>query len=299
MNVKIAVVASGPLIAGEIASIIQSIISESIVIQTYLTCDIKDSSIADIYVCAQTQIKSLSQVVPREKIVLLDLMPNSKFFISIARIPKNEIVHIFNNHLEYAAILSDYCKNLGIINVEFVPIAYREMPQEDVFIQLQKAKYIIGVDRFVGEGGLLSPTYSTHLQKDVVIIPATRAASVHSACVLIQCIANKIHCHIADAAEKIKADLQSDSPLSEADLKKLKLEAKHLAISSNKAMDIIQNAVTKSVLNNISSDTALFDPYSNRLDIDLLANQPIDNFLEMIMDSNRTLHLIAEKLAKL
>ncbi|MDF2566434.1 MAG: hypothetical protein K0Q53_2838 [Massilibacillus sp.] len=298
MNVKIAVVASGPLIAGEIASIIQSIISESIVIQTYLTCEIKDSSTADIYVCAQTQLKSLSQVVPKEKIVLLDLMPNSKFFISIARIPKNEIVYIFNNHLEYAAILSNYCKNLGITN-EFVPIAYREMPQKDVLAQLQKANYIIGVDRFVGEGGLLSPTYSTHLQKDVMIIPATRAASVPSACVLIQCIANKFHRHIADAAEKIKADLQSESPLSEDDLKKLKLEAKHLAISSNQAMDIIQNAVTKSVLNNISSDTALLAPYSNRLDIDQLANQPIDNFLEMIMDSNRTLHLIAKKLASL
>lgn len=299
MNFKIAVVASGPLIAGEIASIIQSIISESIVIQTYLTCEIKDSSIADIYVCAQTQIKLLSQVVPREKIVLLDLMPNSKFFISIARIPKNETIYIFNNHLEYATILSNYCINLGITNVEFVPIAYREIPLEDVLAQLQKAKYIIGVDRFVGEGGLLSPTYSTHLRKDVTIIPATRAASVHSACALIQCLADKFHRHIADFTNKIKAELQRDSPLSEANLIKLKLEAKHLAIYSNKAMDIIQNAVTKSVLNNISSDVTIFDPHNNRLDINLLANQPIDNFLEMIIDSNRTLFLIAEKLANL
>jgi hypothetical protein len=77
------------------------------------------------------------------------------------------------------------------------------------------------------------------------------------------------------------------------------LEAKYLAISSNKAMDIIQNAATKSVLNNISSDITIFAPRSNRLDIDLLANQPIDIFLETIMDSNRTLHLIAEKLANL
>jgi hypothetical protein len=299
MKLKIAVVASGPLIAGEITSIIQSILSESIDIQTYLTSEIRDNSIADIYICAQTQLKQLSQVVPKEKIVLLDLMPNSKFFIAVARIPKNETVYIFNNYLEYATILENYCKNIGIANVEFVPIAYREMTQEEILARLQKAKYIIGVDRFVGEGGLLSPTYRSYLCKDITIIPATRAASVHSACVLIQCIAAKFYRHIADAIERIKSDLQRKAPLTDADWQKIRLEVNNLAVSSNKSMDIIQNAVTKSVLNNISSDVIIFDTYSNRLDIDLYANQPICYILEMIEDLNRTLHLIAEKLAKL
>ncbi|AIF50264.1 hypothetical protein [Pelosinus sp. UFO1] len=299
MKLNIAVVASGPLIAGEIAGIIQSMLSENIDIQTYLTCEIEDSSIADIYICAQTQLKSLSQVVPKEKIVLLDLMPNSKFFIAVARIPKNETVYIFNNHLEYATILGNYCKNLGITCVEFVPIAYREMPQEEISARLQKAKYIIGVDRFVGEGGLLSPAYRPYLRKDVTIIPATRAASVHSACVLIQYIATKFYRHIADNIEKIKSDLQSNVSPAEADLKKIRLEVNDLVVSSNKALDIIQNAVTKSVLNNISSDVIIFDTHSNRLDIDRLANQPICDILEMIAGSNRTLHLIAEKLTKL
>ncbi|MEN6567602.1 MAG: hypothetical protein ABFC57_15055 [Veillonellales bacterium] len=299
MNLKIAVVASGPLIAGEIMHIIKSIVSENIDVQTYLTYEIKDDSLADIYVCAQTQLQSLAAAVPRKKIVLLDLMPNSKFFISVARIPQNETIYIFNNHLEYALILGNYCKNIGITGVEFVPIAYRDMPQEEIQARLKQAKYIIGVDRFVGEGGLLSPNYRAYLRKDVTIIPATRAASIHSACVLIQCIAAKFYHHIDTTVKKIATDLQSKSVASEAELETIRLEVNELAVSSNNAMDTIQNAVTKSVLNNISSDITIFDTCNNRLDIQQLAGETIYGSLEAIMASNNTLHLIVDKLTKL
>lgn len=299
MKLKVAVVASGLLIAGEIMHIIKSIISENIEVQTYLTYEIEDDSAADIYVCAQTQLKPLSQVVPREKIVLLDLMPNSKFFIAVARIPQNETIYIFNNYLEYATILSNYCKNIGITGVKFAPIAYREMPRQEILARLQKARYIIGVDRFVGEGGLLSPDYRPYLRDDVTIIPATRAASVHSACMLIQCIAAKFHRHIADTVEKIKADLQSKSSPSGTEPQKIRRKVHELVVASNKAMNIIQNAVTKSVLDNISPDITFFDTCNNCLDAEKLANQPIYDSLEAITASNGTLHLIAEKLAKL
>lgn len=299
MKLNIAVVASGPLIADEIKNIIKSIISENIDVQTYLTYEIKDDSVADIFVCAQTQLKPLSQVIPKEKIVLLDLMPNSKFFISVARIPQNETIYIFNNYLEYTTILSTYCRKLGITNVEFLPIAYREMPREEILAQLQKAKYIIGVDRFVGNGGLLSPEYLPYLRNDVTIIPATRAASIHSACNLVKCIAVKFHRYIANTVEKLKADLQSKSGLSGTELQKISLEVNDLVVSSNKAMDIIQNAVTKSVLNNISSDITTFDTCNNRLDIEQLAKQSIYDSLEAITFSNNALHFIATKLAEL
>lgn len=299
MKLKIAVVASGPLIAGEIMNIIKSIINENIDVQTYMTYEVRDDSLADIYVCAQTQLKPLSEVVPREKIVLLDLMPNSKFFISVARIPQNETIYIFNNYLEYAVILATYCKNIGITGVEFMPIAYREMPLEEIRARLQKAKYIIGVDRFVGEDGLLSPTYQPFLRDDVTIIPAKRAASVHSSCVLIQCIASKFHQYIANTVKKIKADLLSKSSQDETANEKIRLEVNNLVIASNKAMDIIQNAVTKSVLNNISSDVTFFETYNSPLDTSLLAKQTISESLEAITASNVTLCLIVDKLARL
>ena len=61
-------------------------------------------------------------------------------------------------------------------------------------------------------------------------------------------------------------------------------------------MNIIQKAVTKSVLNNISADAAIFDSYDRCLDVDCLVDQPIDDSLAMIMEVNCTLRLIAEKL---
>ncbi|MDF2565161.1 MAG: hypothetical protein K0Q53_1556 [Massilibacillus sp.] len=306
MKLKIAAVGSSPLIAEEILNATKFIIGDEIDIKTYSTYEIQDDTVADIYICAKSQLNSLKKVIPANKIVLLELIPTSKFFIAVARIPQGETIYIFNNQLEYTTTLADYCQKLGINGVQFLPIAYEEMPKEEVFARLQEANYIIGVDKFVGNKVLKSSKYASYLLDDVTIIEGTRVASVHSACALLQCIATNFHKCIENSVSVITANLKHTPADSEQEISRIHDEVTELVFYSNKAMDIIQNAVIKSVVNHISPDIAVFDATAEECPTKQIAfntqhttNHPICDSLESITNLNNTLLLIAKKLAKL
>ena len=306
MKLKIAAVGSSPLIAGEILDATKFIIGDEIDIKTYSTYEIQNDTIADIYICAKSQLKSLKKVIPANKLVLLELIPTSKFFISVARIPQGENIYLFNNQLEYTTTLGDYCEKLGINGVQFLPIAYEEMPKEEVFSRLKEAKYIIGVDKFVGNEVLRSSKYASYLRNDVNITEGTRVASIHSACALLQCIATNFHKCIENSVSNITAKLKNTPAHSEQEINKIHNEVTELVLYSNKAMDIIQNAVIKSVVNHISPDIAVFDNKAeeclnkqNSFNTQHTTNHPICDSLASITNLNETLLLIAKKLAKL
>lgn len=306
MKLKIAAVGSSPLIAGEILDATKFIIGNEIDIKTYSTYEIQDDTVADIYICAKSQLKSLRKVIPASKIVLLELIPTSKFFISVARVPQGETIYIFNNQLEYTTTLADYCEKLGINGVHFLPIAYAEMPEEEVFTRLKGAKYIIGVDKFVGNNVLKSSKYASYLRADVTIIAGTRVASVHSACALLQCIATNFHQCIEYSVAELTTKLKNTPTDSEKEINSIHHEVTELVFYSNKAMDIIQNAVIKSVVNHISPDIAVFDTTAderlnkqNSFNTQHTTNHPICDSLDSITNLNATLLLISKKLAKL
>ncbi len=302
MNLKIAAVGSSPLIAGEILDATKFIIGDEINIKTYSTYEIQDDTVADIYICAKSQLNSLKKVISSNKIVLLELIPTSKFFIAVARIPQGETIYIFNNQLEYTTTLGNYCENLGINGVHFLPIAYEEMPNEEVFARLKEAHYIIGVDKFVGNKVLKSAKYAPYLRDDVNIIEGTRVASVHSACALLQCLATNFHRSIENSVSAITTKLKNPPTHSKQEIDRIHNEVTKLVFYSNKVMDIIQNAVIKSVVNHISPDIAIFDKTAEEyptFNTQHTTNHPICNSLESITNLNNTLLLIAKKLAKL
>ncbi|WP_110955581.1 hypothetical protein [Anaerosinus massiliensis] len=306
MKLKIAAVGSSPLIAGEILDATKFIVGDEIDIKTYSTYEIQNDTVADIYICAQTQLKSLKKIIPDTKIVLLDLIPTAKFFIAVARIPRGETIYLFNNQLEYTTILAEYCEKLGITEVNFLPIAYEEMPKEEVIARLKEAKYIIGVDKFVGNDVLQAPKYVSYLRPDLTIIPGTRVASVHSACALLQCIATNFHKCIDQGVADIAAKLKLTPTHSEKELGELHQEVDELALYSTKAIDVIQNAVIKSVVNHVSPDVAILDTSTEDsskrpilFNSQHTTNHPICDSLESITELNHTLLTIAKKLAKL
>ena len=95
---------------------------------------------------------------------------------------------MFNNLLPYTKRLAQECRDLGIDGLCFVPVAYEEMEEAQVRQRLRKARYIIGVDRFVGPSVLQSPKYARELRKEVKIIAGKRTASVSTACRLVDAI---------------------------------------------------------------------------------------------------------------
>jgi hypothetical protein len=215
MSLKIIAAGSNTLIAEEVMNAIRVIIGDIAEITAATTASVTDDRSGDIFVCAVTQKEPLSRLVPVEKMVVLDLRPTSQFFMRISRIPAGETVYIFNSNIHYARLLKKSCESLNIKAVEFIPIAYEDMPSEEVIAKLRQARYIIGVGKLVEKEVLLSAKYKRYLRPDVTIIGNTRVATMQSAFLLIQRITEHFHTtaskQIAVLAAELKTISDSDS----------------------------------------------------------------------------------------
>ena len=189
-ELKLKAVGSSPLIADEIKSIAESFLGNEIFIDAIATKDLENVEENTFYVCAKSQEPYLLEKVPQENIFVFDLHPTTKFFLDIAQIPSNEFVCVFNNRLPYTKLLIEECHELGINQLNFLPVAYEDMAFAEVTARLQKSGFIIGIECLTGKKMLLSDRFSPYLRTDVKIISGNRVASVKSSGKLIAGIAD-------------------------------------------------------------------------------------------------------------
>lgn len=188
-ELKLTAAGSSSPIADEIRNIVRFLLGRNINIDVAISSEISAAEKNRFYICAVTQEKKLSEIIPPNQLFVLDLHPTTKFFLDIAQIPKGTEVYVFNNLLPYTKLLADECAGVGITELLFHSVAYEEMSDDDVCDCLRKAHYIIGVDCLVGENVLFSEKYCSCLRADVNIIPGKRAASTSSAARLLVGIA--------------------------------------------------------------------------------------------------------------
>ena len=231
MNVKIAAVGSSSLIAEEIRDIARALLSERLPVILRRTEEITDDRSADLYLCARTQYEQLSHIIPRDRLFLMELQPDSTFFFAISRIPAGSDVYIFNNHIAYPKELAAYCRALGMDQVNYIPLAFEEVPQEDLSHALAHASYIIGVDRFVNL--LKHPPYRSVLRPDVQIIAGKRTASLHSAFAVLHSLAGIL---LDDLRARWHSEAHSPARLRE------------IAADVDSAIDILQAGTIRTVV---------------------------------------------------
>lgn len=185
MDFKIYAVGSNPFLAQEIRDAVRLIVGPDIPVSTCLGGDIINCLDGILYVCNQSQYVRIKPYIPDDKIIVLNLMPTSHFYVQVASIPAGSDVYVFNNKSPYIETLIESCKSMGITNINFIPLPYSEMPEKDVSRMLRKARFIIGVDYLLNENVLLSEKYIRFLRYDTVRIGARRVGAVSSACELV------------------------------------------------------------------------------------------------------------------
>ncbi len=208
-ELRLMAVGSDELIADEIKAITESFLEGAIPIETISTEEVKEADPDAFYICATTQEKFLSRIVPGEQLFVFDLHPTEEFFAAIARTPPTEEVYVFNNHLAYTNLLIRECKERGMTNLRFRPISFWEQPRKEVLRMLRKARYIIGVDRMMGSQTLFSAKYRFCLRDDVKIIAGRRAASVGSAGRLLTGIASFYEKEMHKERKNLKTQLEN------------------------------------------------------------------------------------------
>lgn len=180
-ELRLAAVGSNQLIAEEIRSITESFLGASFPIQVVALREVKEALPDTFYICDASNAAEMARMVAEENLFAFELHPTSEFFRSISRIPDGEHVYVFNNQRAYAELLVRECRSIGLNKLKFHTVIYGEMTQDEIRSLLKKARYIVGVDQFMGTQTLFSPTYRTSLRGDVQIIAGRRAASAKSA----------------------------------------------------------------------------------------------------------------------
>lgn len=188
-ELNIVAVGSSPLIAAEIKDILQEILGSFFTVATTTTDSLQEAAPDTFYICANTQGKKLTGVIPQKQLFIWELHPTTRFFLDIARIPAHSDVYVFNNLLPYTELLAKECQALGIDTLNFHPLAYMEMTHEEICAQLEKARYIIGVECMLGQDSLLSEEFRNAVQPDAKLIPGHRSATIQCVSQLLAAIA--------------------------------------------------------------------------------------------------------------
>lgn len=244
MKLKFAAIGSNVLVAEEIKRAVQSIFYKDIEIESYTLDSLPEKKMADLYICATTQFEKLCQFVSPVKVVCLELMPSSRFFLSVGRIPRGERIYIWNNHLKYAQILEEYCQRIGILDIIFEPLPYDDLPVEAVLFKLKQANYIMGVDCFIDGDLLENEQYRKSLHPSVALIKAQRVPSIQSASRLLRAIAKLMGKAILLRRQKLQR-LERDEDGAAA-----------LLVYAEQAVELIRDSINKAVYNQISPEIA-------------------------------------------
>ena len=276
-------IGSSRFIAEEIASICQSFLGADWAIQTQTTQNIMTCRPDTFYVCAKTQEAVLARRIPEGQRFDLELHPTTVFFLAIAGIPRGTTVHVFNNLLPYTELLIQECRDLGIDGLRFLPIAYAEMGDMEVRQLLREARYIIGVDRFLGKSVLQSPRYVQELRGDVRIIAGKRTASVATACRLVDAI-------VGHGYESIRMELAALA----AGTDESKTRRTELVQRAETLIGLIRHASVQSVMTQVRGE----------MEAEHLPSVPIrfkqmDDSADLLVEQLRTIAYLRRKLQQL
>lgn len=186
--IKVCAVSGDQGVSDELLEAARSILGSGMEGFTLMSDRLTDPQVADVFVCMPTRIEDLTPVVPLEKIVGLELVPSTNFFVQIARIPCDENVTIFHFNERGAKTLLKQCGLAGIDHVKFQIVECGGMAQSEVEQRIQSSQYIIGSEPVVGEGRILHSKYGKHIQSNAKIFPAKRVLAQSAVCQLISWI---------------------------------------------------------------------------------------------------------------
>ncbi|MDF2501489.1 MAG: chemotaxis sensory transducer [Anaerosporomusa subterranea] len=190
MALKLAVIGVNATNIEEVKTVVVATVGNMAAIETATLETYKQKRDADLYICLVNRQQEVAGVFGTNKVVGLELLPPTEYFIKISQIPAGETVVVFNNSTAGTVVLLNYLKQFNLNHVHYEVVPYDEWSQQQVADKLATAKYITGGVAYVGEGKTLYTRFSGCLPKDAVIVASppriaasdsiSRLASVYS-----------------------------------------------------------------------------------------------------------------------
>lgn len=217
-DLRVAAIAGNQGIAEELLSSVRLILGQKISGKAFAQSQLRNINSFDLFICLPTRVNELAAIVPREKIVGLDLKPSPSFFVKVSQIPAGETIYVFDNNRRGGQTFADTCRENDIGHISFDFISYEEMPQEEVNEKIAKAGFITGVETLVGPHGDLFSNYGRYLDKHTTVIPAKRIPTLEGTSMLIAWVTSFKHqtlaAKVATLTQSLSAQLQEITALT-------------------------------------------------------------------------------------
>lgn len=191
MSVNLLLIGANEATTQELVSLVDATLSHTAIYEkaTLATYQNFDASRFDLVVCFANRYDEMVKKYGKEKVVSVEFVPPTDFFVAVSRIPSGEDIVIFNNSSSGANVMLKFLKFYKLEHVTYKVLPFDECSENETKEVLSNAKYIIGTDGYVSSGKTLYTKYSNSLRPDVTVIPSPpRTATAESVSGLAQVV---------------------------------------------------------------------------------------------------------------
>ena len=191
MSVNLLLIGANDATTQELVSLVDSTLKTTAIYQKATLSNYQnfDPSKFDLIVCFANRYDEMIKKYGKEKVVSVEFVPPTNFFVQVSRIPAGNEIVIFNNSVSGANVLLKFLKFYNLTHVSYRIVPFEECSESQTKEALSTAKYIIGTDGYVSSGKALFTKYGHYLHPEVCVIPSPpRTATAESVSGLAQIV---------------------------------------------------------------------------------------------------------------
>ncbi len=191
MSVNLLLIGANEATTQELVSLVDATLSHTAIYEKATLANYQNfnANHFDLIVCFANRYDEMVKKYGKEKVISVEFVPPTDFFVAVSRIPSGEEIVIFNNSASGANVMLKFLKFYKLEHVSYRIVPFDECSESETKEALSQAKYIIGTDGFVSSGKALYTKYNNSLRSDVVVIPSPpRTATAESVSGLAQVV---------------------------------------------------------------------------------------------------------------
>lgn len=181
LSLQIAIIGANPANVEEIKAVVTASLGCDLELETATLDNYRQLGEADIYVCLINREQQMKECFSPDKVVALEFVPPTEYFIALSRIPAGTRVTIFNNSASGTRVLMGLLARYDLTHLDYEVVPYDELPRAEVEAKLAAAQYITGGISYVAPGRDLYRRFGQALAPGVpVLVSPQRIATAES-----------------------------------------------------------------------------------------------------------------------
>lgn len=248
MSVNLLLIGANEATTQELVSLVDATLSHTAVYEKATLANYQNfnANNFDLIVCFANRYDEMVKKYGKEKVISVEFVPPTDFFVAVSRIPSGEEIIIFNNSVSGANVMLKFLKFYKLEHVSYKVVPFDECSESETKEALSQAKYIIGTDGYVSSGKTLYTKYNHYLRPDVTVIPSPpRTATAESVSGLAQVVTainnDKALQEARDISKKLAEQTKEISLITQSASKSIEDTANTIVVVNTKLASEVKN----------------------------------------------------------